>query len=184
MTETARQIGLKEYFARVGSGFTDADARVIGPEIERLAVQGKSVPRHIVEAASDPKSPLHNYFEWQDDVAAQKFREHQARLMVASVVVRVVDNSGEEKSIRAFHSAKIVSIDAAEAKRGPKQHPYVTIDAVRENKEMADSVIHEALRQLVLWKAKYSTYRSIFREFKQFDSVFDAIGTLEEQTSV
>lgn len=180
----AQKVGLREYFAAAGSIYTDADAKKIGPELEKLAQQGKSTASDIVEVATDPKSPLHNYFEWRDDMAAQRFREYQARVMVASVTVRVIDNSGDERAIRAFHSAKVISMDTAEIKRGPKQHPYVTIDTVRENKEMADSVIQEALRQLVSWKTKYSTYRSIFREFKQLDGVFEAIDHLEERANV
>lgn len=183
MSIAAKQISLKEYFA-AGPFYTDKDAQIIGPVLEDLAVQGRSTPKQIVEAASDPKSPLHNYFEWRDDVAAQRFREQQARIMTASIVVKIADNDGEERQVRAFHSARIVPIDTSEFKRGFKQHPYVTVDQVRESKELADSVIQEALSQLISWKKKYATYRALFKEFEQLNSIFDAINSLEGQANV
>jgi len=180
---TTAKIGLKEYFAAIGSGYSDADAKVIGPELEKLAEQGKSCPRQIVEAATNAKSPIHPYFEWRDDIAAQLYREDQARGMAQSIMIKVADSRGIEREVRAFHSARVITVDTTEKKKGPKQHPYLTFDQIKEDKEIADSVIYEALRQLITWKSKYALYREVFADFQRFDAVFTEIDSLEKQVS-
>lgn len=68
----------KEYTAVPGSGFTEQDAQIIGPELERLAGLGVTTPDGIMDAAQDEASPLHPYFEWDNKAAAAKYREWQA----------------------------------------------------------------------------------------------------------
>lgn len=184
MNEAAMQISLKEFFAVAGSRYTDNDAMVIGPELEKLAIQGRSTACAIVESARNEKSPLHSYFEWRDGVAASLYREEQARYMARSIAVKVVDAAGEEKEIRAFFSAKVVTMDSVGDRKGQKQRPYVTVDRVQGDKEIANQIINDALSQLISWKAKYAAYRSLFKEFEQLSGVFDAINSLEEQTSI
>lgn len=180
----AKQVTLKEYFAATGSIYTDADAQKIGPVLEKLAEQGRSTPKQIVEAAKNEKSPLHGYFEWHDDIAAQLYREDQARYMARSIQVKVVDTEGVEREARAFYSAKVVPIENTEAKRGSKQYQYVTIDTVMQDQQIADQVIKDALGQLVSWKNKYSIYRALFKGYWQLDIVFDTISNLEEQVNI
>lgn len=59
--------------------------------IEQLAERhgGRLTPALVVEAATNPASPLHSEFTWDNSVAAQKYREVQARRLIRSVEVRV-----------------------------------------------------------------------------------------------
>ena len=61
-------------------------------EINRLAKKGKGriTPAELVAAARDESSPLHDYFEWDDGTAAEKYREMQARVMLRACSVKVV----------------------------------------------------------------------------------------------
>jgi len=36
---------------------------------------GKVTVQMIVDGASSPKSPIHNFFEWDDSAAGRKYRE-------------------------------------------------------------------------------------------------------------
>lgn len=60
-------------------------------EVLRLAdVNGGALTeRVIVDAASDPASPLHDQFQWDNDVAADGFRVIQARLLINRVKIKV-----------------------------------------------------------------------------------------------
>lgn len=49
----------------------------------------KLTPSLVVEAATDPKSPLHREFTWDDSEAARKYRLAQARTLIRSVEVKV-----------------------------------------------------------------------------------------------
>ena len=58
----------------------------------------------IVEEASDPEHPLHDRFEWDDDLAARLYRLEQAAQMIRSVHIQVQrgDQEGKTVSVRAF----------------------------------------------------------------------------------
>lgn len=53
-----------------------------------LEHKGRLTPEQVLAAAEDPASPLHDYFEWKDDVAAHAHRIAQARSLIR--VVRLV----------------------------------------------------------------------------------------------
>ncbi|HAZ61006.1 MAG TPA: hypothetical protein DCY89_05470 [Gammaproteobacteria bacterium] len=55
-------------------------------ELSRIAdATGALTPALVVEAATDPESPLHDAFDWDDSAAAHKYRLVQARSMIRSV---------------------------------------------------------------------------------------------------
>jgi hypothetical protein len=55
---------------------------------ELVVTHGEVSPETIVDTAKDRKSPLHQVFEWDDNVAAQEHRLHQARQLIRTIVVR------------------------------------------------------------------------------------------------
>lgn len=63
-------------------------------EISRLVKEGggKITPAALVMAAKDERSPLHGYFEWDDAVASDKYREMQARTLLRSCSVHILIN--------------------------------------------------------------------------------------------
>jgi len=66
-------------------------SQAIKDELQRLAtLYGRLEPKQVIEAARDPASPLHSYFEWDDRVAAERYRENQARTLIRSVTVTIV----------------------------------------------------------------------------------------------
>lgn len=62
---------------------------------------GLITPEQVVEAARDPKSPIHDRFTWDDTEAARKYRLEEARALIR-VSVTVVENIAGP--IRAFCS--------------------------------------------------------------------------------
>lgn len=56
-------------------------------ELRKLKKEGKLHAEAVVEAARPDDSPLHDYFEWNDDAAAAKFRIVQARELIRTVRV-------------------------------------------------------------------------------------------------
>lgn len=76
---------------------------------------GVVTPEHVVDAARDPRSPLHEYFEWDDAEAAEAYRREQARALLRSWKVRIV-TSDVSVDVPAF-------VRAIESRTG-----YVRID--------------------------------------------------------
>lgn len=69
-----------------------AHGEIVRRKLESLAHDGRLTPEEVVADAKDPKSPLHSYFDWDDDVAARKYRIAQARTLIRSVRVEVTIN--------------------------------------------------------------------------------------------
>lgn len=57
----------------------------IAQRLEQIQQGGRLRPRDVVEDARNPLSPLHDQFEWDDGVAAERFRLVQARRLIRSV---------------------------------------------------------------------------------------------------
>lgn len=59
-------------------------------ELERIRLSNPEkmlVPSEVVAAARDKSSTLHSEFEWDDSVAANAYREQQARTIIRAVVI-------------------------------------------------------------------------------------------------
>jgi hypothetical protein len=79
-----------------------ADAQAVGEWLHALPDRSAEA---IVNAARSKKSPAHSIFEWDDTEAARQFRLVQARVMVQSLDVEVIDGDGEVVEVNAFIAA-------------------------------------------------------------------------------
>ena len=50
---------------------------------------GRLLPDDVVTAATDPESPLHSHFTWDDTEAAKRFRLSQARALIRTVKLEI-----------------------------------------------------------------------------------------------
>ena len=104
---------------------------------------GFLTPPQVVAAASDPASPLHGYFEWDDSEAARRYRLVQAGGLIRACKVTVTTTTPEEvRRVRAFTSVP--------RDDGPVYLPTDT--ALREDR---DVVLQQALRDLNALRIKY-----------------------------
>jgi hypothetical protein len=70
-------------------------ATVIDRELKKIYKRdGTVLAIPLLDAARDPKHPLHHYFEWDDTVAAEKYRIDQAmRMIMTSKFVVMLNKS-------------------------------------------------------------------------------------------
>lgn len=64
--------------------------RAVIEALRQLEVNGKLTAEDVVEAAKDEDSPLHEHFEWDEGVAAAKWRLEQGRQLIRAVEFRLV----------------------------------------------------------------------------------------------
>lgn len=108
-----------------------ADAtRKLFAEIQENNIEGLLRAEDIVDSARHPDSAIHKYFEWDDGIAAEKYRLSQARAMIRKLVVVGPD-------IDASPVPKYVSLQLDRAKPG---------GGYRETKQVVAS--KELLKQL------------------------------------
>lgn len=137
-----------------GLNLQGADAQSVGLALEEL---DQRTPEKIIAHAR--KNPVLNpLFEWDDSVAAHKYRLNQARTLV--IALGIDSSSGP---IRAFESVVIDKIKS-----------YVGIEEIQGNESLYEQVMATALGELKYWKTKYQRYEEFFGH------VFDAITLTEE----
>lgn len=200
---TSTPIGIREYFSQQQDLFTKSDAKRIGPELERLAAEGRTKLRDVVDAARPEGSPLHHYFEWDDRRAAEGFRQLQAGRMTRAIQVYTV-SGGQERSEPAFRPVVVKVVAShqpaavqAAVSAAPKQRnigrnmecfgvsslgspaeraPHDAAPPVRPNAGDAEScVIDQALEGLRVWSRTYRRNRDQPHFSAVFEPVFQAI---------
>lgn len=83
----------KRYQYRDGSRYT-IDANVVGDELNRIYEKNGVVrPVDVVSEARPKSAPLHPVFEWRDSIAADQYRNWQARRLIKSVITVTEDTT-------------------------------------------------------------------------------------------
>ena len=137
-------------------GLYKADAETVYKEITAL---GDSFsPADIVEAARNESSELHKCFEWDDSIAAEKYREHQARMVITQLVVRTETTDNTPVSVRVISSANAVN-------------SYMpTKMLIRSEPEYAD-LLERAKRELRAFQQKYVAVVELQDIFAMIDTL-------------
>lgn len=78
------------------------DMNVVKQAIAALEMNGRITPKGVVKAARLKTSALHEYFEWDDSVAAELHREQQARELIGWVKLEVTTTKGEVTTVQMY----------------------------------------------------------------------------------
>lgn len=118
-------------------GATFRRAEIIG-RLEALAEAGagRLTPEAVVLDASDPDSPLHGEFEWDDRKAGDAWRLEQARQLIRGVKVLITTET------RTINTVAYVRDPSAMA----HQQGYVSIVKLKDSTEEAREAIDAEFR--------------------------------------
>jgi len=70
----------------------------------------KRTPQEIVDIARNPNSVIHNYFQWDDGIAAEEYRKGQAARMERSFILTKVVDDGEKVEKKIY---RLVEVDSS-----------------------------------------------------------------------
>lgn len=144
---------------------------VVVRELKRIEKDnGVITPAIVVDSARSIRSPLHKCFEWNDDAAAVKYREWQARILIGCVKVSFKDEAGEDQIVRAFVNVSPVEVDDEDDAIG--EGGYISVERASRNVGYKKQVVQYAYGQLTRWKQKFGA-------FKEFFVVTEAIGKVK-----
>lgn len=145
--------------ARLQAGLTPD---ILGNTLEDIRVKndGHLTPETVLKAAKRKSHPLYSQFEWDDAVAAGKYRLDEARYLIRSVVVKV-EGREDRAPVRAF-----VSVGP------PNQSSYTSVQVAMSDFDMRQEVIGRALNELRSWSDRY--YHLV-----EFSGIVQAINDLE-----
>lgn len=139
--------------------FNKVPAQVAGEEIHRLYEEGKSQPKDIVDASRPEGAPLHPVFEWNDDVAAELYRQEQARTLIRQIVVVQEVDDGKKIDYRAFF------------KINPVESTYEPTIVIMTDEEKKKQLLDIAKRELTQFKTKYKMLTELAEVFKAIDDL-------------
>lgn len=120
-----------------GDGFKPSiDANVVGSVVEQLEREnGKVTKEMLLDASRSKDSPTHGLFEWNNDVAAEKWRLSVATRTINNLRIVYVKPEKVEQKITAFINTS-----------KPKEKPmYVNIVSALSN-EGTREIVLERLR--------------------------------------
>lgn len=128
------------------------DAQVFGDVVEQIAGElDCAKPSDIVEAARDRKSPIHKLFNWDNDDAAELYRQQQARHFVGALqIVRVEFSKGQHISSRAFFHVR------TEARGG-----YMGQDRILGDADLTKQVLEDARKELENYLRKFGAVMAL-----------------------
>lgn len=141
--------------------YKGVEAEAAAAELERIqSIYGKITPDIIVREATDLSSPLHPCFEWDNDIAGDRYRLIQARTLLNNIQV-VVLSDGESREISVY---EVVS----------REEGYKSIDTFTS--ENIEYVRIEIKRQLHVLNNKLKLYNNFS---KVRDLITQAIDEIE-----
>ena len=153
------------------NGVFKVDAQKAGEYLSGLAEERKGLqPKDIVEESRDKKALLHPCFDWNDDTAAEKYRIEQAKAIVRSISVTVLD--ADVPPVRAF-----LSITEREPDEPGRNRVYMSTRTLMENAETKDEILKQALMELLSFKRKYS-------HLEVFSTLFDEVEAIQEKLMI
>jgi hypothetical protein len=109
--------------------------------------RGSLTPALVVEVASDPEHPLHSRFEWDDTIAAHKWRLEQAGQLLR---VTFVVGTKKPQDLRAFVAVK-----------GEDSHTsdYVPTEEAMQDPFTRELVLRAMKRDWLTFKRRYDHMR-------------------------
>lgn len=154
-----------QFQAVPGSHLSDEQAQVYGDRLTALEEKGNGslTPEAVLEDARDPKSPLHEYFQWNNKTAAEQFRLRQARYLLRSIQV-VISTEDAEHTVRAFHNVIVKQGESSE-------QVYAGVVRVLSESELRAQMLSRALQEIERWRKRYATYQELLPIFHVIDTI-------------
>lgn len=139
-------------------GLYPVEAQRAGEEIERIYhKRGQCDAKDVVDESRPESAALHPCFEWNDPVAAELWREQQARGIINCIVTVSETKSGEPVEVRAFPHVS---------------DTYRPLSVVLESKDMETEMKESAMREFLAFKRKLDAYKTL-------DAVRPVIGEID-----
>jgi hypothetical protein len=134
------------YQWKIPEMYTGISADEAGAEIEGCKDSGGFITPHaVVRRARDETSTIHCCFEWNDNIAAEKYRVGQAQELIRNIVtVHVVEDEKPPVTVRAFVNIK-----------GENERGYKTFSAVVTNCSEYEYLLSTARSDMEVFRRKY-----------------------------
>lgn len=126
-------------------------AEVVGKVMEEIQKEGKQITNvELLEKSRPIESPTHSLFEWDDTVAAERYRLHQSQCIINHLRITVITPEKTEVQIKAF-------VDVG--KKG--QNNYVGTITALQDEDMREIVLNNIQRELNSFIKRNSAFEEL-----------------------
>lgn len=139
--------------------------------VRSLGSGGYIEPATVVAAARDPKSPIHDEFEWDVHKAAQAHWLDTARQLIR--FVRLETTTGPSRTMAPFYV-----IDPA---RPPKSQRYVELNRAARDREVAQRVLADEVDRIVRAIRRAQAVAGVLGLSDRLDDLLDNVHMLRSQ---
>ncbi len=136
-----------------GGTYFKGDPQKCYEEIQTLGTE--YTPQQILDLARDESTELHKCFEWDDTIAAEKWRLQTARQICCSIKVKI------EKSETELVSYRIIQHDS-------QRQAYAPVILTVRNEDEYTRLLNRA-------KAELESFRKRYKNIVELESVIDEI---------
>ena len=174
----------KKYSYRAGYHY-NVPAQTVGETMEKIIDRGDQLTAQSFLDESRPKdAPTHALFEWDDTVAAEKYRLHQSKNVILLVecteeTIEVPDSNVEVEVIEATehpteaskHHYAVINVNP---KRPGQKANFVPVQVALADKDMRSQVLANAIGELKAFERRYSTLielTGVINEIHKLDDV-------------
>lgn len=166
----------KEQFKYLRNPGIGIPAQVVGEEFRRIEAEndGTLSPAIVVDEARPEEAVLHPAFEWDDEVAGEKWRVHQARNLICVVQVVKPETAEPEPA-----EAQVAYVSVGSKQEGAC---YVSSALILTNEDVRARVLHDALSQLKAWRRRFDHLNELAGLFQQIDAIDEAAFVLPALT--
>lgn len=135
------------------------DAESVYYEIQTLG--DSYTPDDIVEKAKDPSTELHKCFDWDDTIAAEKWRRQTARFICCSLKVVVTTTKGKPQEMRVIQSDK--SLPA-----------YKPVTFTVRNEDEYSKLLDQAKAELTSFKKRFASIVELENVIEEIDRILNS----------
>lgn len=159
-------------------------AQTVGESLEKITRSGGSVTaQSFLDFSRDENSPTHEMFEWDDSIAAEKYRLQQASNIICHlecteevyesepIEIELEEGTAEPVDSMHFRSAYV---NVAKRSAVGRKAEYVPIAVAMSKEDMRNQVLENALISLKAFERSYSY-------LQEMSLVIDAIHKTEEK---
>lgn len=125
--------------------------------LNKLAEENRLNAEEVVNASRPEDAPLHNEFEWRDDVAAEEYRKHQARHIIACLIQREEEKNTEP--VKAYFKVSETT------------NNYEPINAIIKTEDGQEALKRLCLKEFMAFKAKYANILKFIKANEQVDAL-------------
>jgi len=154
------------YKFKKGAHVKGVSAQVAGETCAQLESEGRLTPHDLVEVSRPEDAPTHKAFEWNDAVAAERYRETQASYIIRSIVVKPETTTQPVRKFVSINRPISEEMDENE----PKQ-TYRAIETVVSDKSLRKQMLANAFAELAAFRRKYVTLSELADVFAAIDRI-------------